>query len=90
MFRKEHAKEDTREFARYKCNEAKYDPTTQTLEDFAKELKNFAKQAHGDKADQFIKLFQFGKLPVNIQQKLFKANKEVSSPEVIKFYRKHK
>ena len=36
LFRKEFAKEDMREVARYKRNEAKYDPTTQTFRDFLK------------------------------------------------------
>ena len=92
LFRKEFAKEDMREVARYKWNEAKYDPTTQTFGDFLKNLKKIAKQAYGDKADKCIKMFLFGKLPVEIQQELTMANKEEdSSTEEIKTYllRKH-
>ena len=84
LFRKEFAKEDMREVARYKWNEAKYDPTTQTFGDFLKDLEKIAKQAYGDEAD--IKMFLFGKLPVEIQQELTMANKEDSSPEEIKTY----
>ena len=82
LFRKEFAKEDMREVARYKWNEAKYDPTTQSFEDFLKDLKKIAKQAYGDEADKCIKMYLFGKLPVDIQQELtMAANKEDSSPE---------
>ena len=86
LFRKEFAKEDMREVARYKWNEAKYDPTTQSFGDFLKDLKKIAKQAYGDEADKCIKMFLFGKLPVDIQQELTMANKEDSSPEEIKTY----
>ena len=86
LFRKEFAKEDMREVARYKWNEARYDPTTQTFGDFLKDLKKIAKQAYGDEADKCIKMFLFGKLPVEIQQELTMANKEDSSPEEIKTY----
>ena len=86
LFRKEFAKEDMREIARYKWNEAKYDPTTQTFGDFLKNLKKIAKQAYGDEADKCIKMFLFGKLPIEIQQELTMANKEDSSPEEIKTY----
>ena len=62
LFGNEFAKEDMREVARYKWNEAKYDPTTQTFGDFLKDLKKIAKQAYGDEADKCIKMFLFGKL----------------------------
>ena len=75
-----------REVARYKWNEAKYDPTTQNFGDFLKDLKKIAKQAYGDEADKCIKMFLFGKLPVEIQQELTMANKEDSSPEETKTY----
>ena len=86
LFRKEFAKEDMREVARYKWNEAKYDPTTQTFGDFLKNLKKIAKQAYGEEADRCIKMFLFGKIPVEIQQEQTIANKEDSSPEEIKTY----
>ena len=86
LFRKEFAKQDSREVARYKWNEAKYDPTTQTFGDFLKDLKKIAKQAYGDEADECIKMFLFGKLPVEIQRELTMANKEDNSPEDIKTY----
>ena len=48
-----------REVARYKWNEAKYDPTTQTLGEFLKDLKKIAKQANGNEADKCIRMFLF-------------------------------
>ena len=84
LFRKEFAKEDLKEVARYKWDQARYDPTTETFSDFLKNLKKTAKQAFGDDAYKIIKMFLFGKLPVEIQQELTMANKEESSPEEIK------
>ena len=86
LFRKEFAKEDLKEVARYKWDQARYDPTTETFGDFLKNLKKTAKQAFGNEADKVIKMFLFGKLPVEIQQELTMANKEESSPEEIKTY----
>ena len=86
LFRKEFAKEDLKEVARYKWDQARYDPTTETFSDFLKNLKKTAKQVFGDGADKIIKLFSFGKPPVEIQQELTMANKEESSPEEIKTY----
>ena len=86
LFRKEFAKEDLKEVARYKWDQARYDPTTETFSDFLKNLKKIAKQAFGEEADKIIKMFLFGKLPVEIQQVLTMANKEESSPEEIKTY----
>ena len=75
-----------REVVGYKWNEAKYDPTTQTFGDFLKNLKKIAEQAYGNEADKCIKMFLFGKLPIETQQELTMANKENSSPEEIKTY----
>ena len=86
MFRKELAKEDLKEVARYKWDQARYDPTTETFNDFLKNLKKTAKQAFGEEADRVIRMFLFGKLPVDIQQELTMSNKEESSPEEIKTY----
>ena len=86
LFKKEFAKEDLKELSRYKWDQARYDPTTETFSDFLKNLKKTAKQAFGDEADKIIKMFLFGKLPVEIQQELTMANKEESSPEEIKTY----
>ena len=86
LFRKEFAKEDLKEVARYKWDQARYDPTTETFGDFLKRLKKTAKQAFGNEADRVIKMFLFGKLPVDIQQELTMTNKEESSPEEIKTY----
>ena len=86
LFRKEFATEDLKEVARYKWDQARYDPTTEAFSDFLKNLKKIAKQAFGEEADKIIRMFLFGKLPVEIQQELTIANKEESSPEEIKTY----
>ena len=86
LFRKEFAKEDLKEVARYKWDQARYDPTTETFSDFLKNLKKTAKQAFGDEADKIIKMYLFSKLPVEIQQELTMANKEESSPEDLKIH----
>ena len=86
LFRKDFAKEDLKEVARYKWDQARYDPTTETFSNFLKNLKKTAKQAFGDEADKIIKTFLFDKLPVEIQQELTMPNKEESSPEEIKTY----
>ena len=67
LFRKEFAKKDLKEVARYKWHQARYDPTTETFGDFLKSLKKTAKQAFGDEVDKVIKRFLFGNLPVEIQ-----------------------
>ena len=66
LFRKEFAKEDLKEVARYKWDQARYDPTTETFGDFLKSLKKTSKQAFGNETDNVIKMFLFGKLPVEI------------------------
>ena len=43
LFRKEFAKEDLKEVARYKWDQARYDTTTETFGDFLKSLKKTAK-----------------------------------------------
>ena len=86
LFRKEFAEEDLKEVARYKWDQARYDPTKETFGDFLKSLKKTAKQAFGNEADRVIKMFLFGNLPVEIQQERTMANKEESFPDEIKTY----
>ena len=57
---------------------------------FSENLKKTAKQAFRNEADKVLKVFLFGKLPVEIVQELTMANKEESSPEEIKTYLMHK
>ena len=83
---KQFAKEDLKEVARYKRDQARYDSTTETFGDFNNSLKKTAKQAFGNEADKVIKMFLFDKLPVEFQQELTKANKEETSPEEVKTY----
>ena len=68
LFRKEFAKEDLKEVGRYKWDQASYDPTTETFENFLKSLKKTAKQAFRNEADKVVKKFLFGKLPVKISR----------------------
>ena len=86
LFRKEFAKKEIKKVARYKWDQARYDPTTESFGDFLKSLKKTAMQAFGNEADGVLKMFLFGKLPVEIQQELTLANKEESYPEEIKTY----
>ena len=46
-FKKEYAKEDLKEVAKYKFDQMRYDPSTQTFNDFLNKFKNVAKQAFG-------------------------------------------
>ena len=85
LFRKEFAK-DLKVVGRYKWDQARYDPTSETISDFVKNLKKSAKQDFGTEADKVIKTFLFGELPVEIQQELTMANKEESSPAEIRTY----
>ena len=49
LFRKEFAKEDLKEVARYKWDQARYDPTTETFSDFLKNLKRLRNKPLGMK-----------------------------------------
>ena len=53
-FRKELTKDDLKDLARYKWDQAKYDPTVKTFLDFLKRLKVIAKQSFQDDAAKFI------------------------------------
>ena len=86
LFRKEFAKEGLNEVARYKWDQARYDPTTETFSYCLKSLKKTAKQVFRNEADNVIKMLLFGKLPVEIQQELTIANKDESSPDEIETY----
>ena len=72
--------------APYKWDHARFSSPTETLSDVFKSLKKVAKQAFGNEADRCIRMFLFGKLPVDIQQEGTIANKEDSFPEEIKAY----
>ena len=86
LFRKAFAQEDQKELSHYNWDQAMSDPTTETFSDFLKSQKKTAKQAFGTEADKVIRMFFFGKLPIEIQQELTMANKEKRSPEEIKTY----
>ena len=79
MFRKEFAKEDLKEVARYKWDQARYDLTTETFGNFLKSLKKTAQQAFGNEADKVIKMFLFGRLPVEFSRNsLWQTKRRVS------------
>ena len=63
LFLKEFAKENMMEEARYKWNEAKYDPANEAFGDLLINLKTTVKQAFDNDVENCIKMFFFGKLP---------------------------
>ena len=83
LLRKKFAKKYLNEVVRYKLDQRRHDHTPKTFGDFLKSLKKTAKQAFGTEADKVIKMFLFGKFPVEIHQVLTMANK-AGSPEEIK------
>ena len=89
IFGKELAKEDLKEVARNKWDQARYNSTTETFGDYIKSLKKTTEQVIGNEVDTALKMFLFGKFPVG-KQKLTMANKEESFPEEIKTYQRSK
>ena len=83
-FKKDFTKDDLKEVASYKWDQAKYDPTVETSSDFLKRFKVIAKAAFQDNAANFIQIFLFKKLPISIQQDLMKRKKDDASPGQMK------
>ena len=83
-FRREFAKEDQQEVARFKFNKLTYDPKTEQLPDFLKNLKKIGKQAFGERSQELVEAMLFGKLPIQIQSQLTLAGKQNSSLDDIK------
>ena len=85
-FKKEYAKEDLKEVAKYKLDQMRYDPTTETFNDFLNEFKKVAKQAFGDKSSDLTETFLFAKHPVQMQNELAMAGKHDASMEEIRTF----
>ena len=85
-FNKEYAKEDLREVSKYKFDQMRYDPTKESFADFLTKYKKLAKQAYGDKANEFTETFLFAKLPIQIQNELAMAGKHDAKIEEIKTF----
>ena len=62
-FKKEYAKEDLKEVAKYKFDQMRYDPTAETFNDFLNKFKKVAKHVFGDKSSDITGTFLFAKLP---------------------------
>ena len=80
-FKKEYAKEDLKEVAKYKFDQMRYDPTAETFNEFLNKLKKVAKQAFGDRSGDITETFLFAKLPVQMQNELAMAGKHDTSME---------
>ena len=85
-FKKEYAKEDLKEVAKYKFDQMRYDPTAETFNDFLNKFKKVAKQAFGDKSSDITETFLFAKLPVQMQNELAMAGKHDASMEEIRTF----
>ena len=55
-FKKEYAKEDLKEVAKYKCDQMRYDLSAETFNDFLNKFKKVAKQAFGDKSSDITNI----------------------------------
>ena len=85
-FKKEYAKEDLKEVAKYKFDQMRYDPTAETFNDFLNKFKKVAKQAFGDKSSDITETFLFAKLPVQMKNDLAMAGKHDASMEEIRTF----
>ena len=85
-FKKEYAKEDRKEVAKYKFDQMRYDPTAETFNDFLNKYKKVAKQAFGDKSSDITETFLFAKLPVQMQNELAMAGKHDASMEELRTF----
>ena len=74
--RKEFITDDLKEDARYKWDQAKYDPTAGNFFDLLERLKFTAKQVYQDNAAKFIQTILFETLPISIQQDIKNHNKK--------------
>ena len=85
-FKKEYAKEDLKEVAKYKFDQMRSDSTAETFNDFLNKYKKVAKQAFGDKSSDITETFLFAKLPVQKQNELAMAGKHDASMEEIRTF----
>ena len=73
-----------KEVSRYKWDQMRFDPAKESFTQFLQKFKRTTKQVYGEKSDQLVKNFLFGKLPIKVQQELTIANLEDASPDEIK------
>ena len=85
-FNKEYAKDYLKQVSKYKFDQMRYDPTTESFADFLTKFKKLAKQAYGDKANDIAETFLFAKLPIQIQNELAMAGKHEATSEEIKTF----
>ena len=85
-FKKEYAKEELSEVSKFKFDQLRYDPTTESFSTFLAKYKKIAKQAYGDKAQEIVQTFLFAKLPIQLQNELAIAGKHNASIEDIKTF----
>ena len=63
-FKKEYAKEELSEVSKFKFDQLRYDPATESFSTFLANYKKIAKQAYGEKAQEIVQTFLFAKLPI--------------------------
>ena len=64
----------------------RYDPATETFNDFLNKFKKVAKQAFGDRSSDLTETFLFAKLPVHMQNELAMAEKHDATIEEIRTF----
>ena len=74
-FKKEYAKEDLKKVAKYKFDQMRYDPATETFNGFLNNFNEVAKQAIGDRSSDITETFLFAKLSVHLKNELAMAGK---------------
>ena len=85
-FKKEYAKEDLKEVAKYKFDQMRYDPSVETFNGFLNKFKKVAKQPFGDRSSDITATFLFAKLPVQMQNELAMAGKHDASMKEIRTF----
>ena len=78
-FKKEYAKEELSEVSKFKFDQLRYDPTTESFSKFLANYKKVAKEAYGEKAQGIVQTFLFAKLPIQLQNELAIAGKHDAS-----------
>ena len=64
----------------------RYDPATETFNDFLNKFKKVAKRAFGDRSSDLTETFLFAKLPVQMQDELAMAGKYDATMEEIRTF----
>ena len=85
-FKKEYAKEDLKEVAKYKFDQMRYGPATETFNEFLNKFKKVAKQAFVDRSSDLTETFLFAKLPVHMLNELAMAGKHDTTMEEIRTF----